>query len=312
MNLQGKTVVVTGGMGFLGRNVVRALRPYGCDIVTPQHGTYDLREKDDVRRMFDETDPQVVIHCAATVGGIGLNKERPGQLFYDNAIMGIHLMEEANLHHVEKYVQLGTVCAYPSETVEPFRERDLWEGYPEETNAPYGIAKRMLITMADAYRKQYGSNVITLLPVNLYGPGDHFEKEKSHVIPAIIRRFDEAIKADDKSVTLWGTGKATREFLYVKDAAEAIVRATRFYDKEFPINVGSGHSIRIDNLAELIAIKMKYYGEIKFDPSMPDGQAKRRLDVTLAKELFGFEATMPLTDGLDETIKWYKACERFL
>lgn len=312
MNLQGKRVVVTGGRGFLGRNIVRALRLCGADILTVHHSMYDLREKDSVRRMFKDTDPQVVIHCAAKVGGIGLNKAKPGELFYDNAIMGINVMEESRIHGVEKYVQLSTVCSYPSETVEPFKEEDLWNGYPERTNAPYGIAKRMLITMADAYSKQYGLNTITLLPVNLYGPSDHFEKEKSHVIPAIIRRFDEAIKTGNKSVTLWGTGKATREFLYVKDAAEAVVLAVRLYDHTFPVNIGSGESISIKSLAQLIAIKMDYNGEIVFDPSMPDGQANRRLDVTLAKELFGFEATTPLSKGLDETIKWYKECEKYL
>ena len=312
MNLRDKRVLVTGGTGFLGRNIVRELNRHGADVYAPTHDTYDLTNKTDVWRLFEHTLPQVVIHCAATVGGIGLNKAKPGKLFYDNALMGIHVMEESRIHKVEKYVQLGTVCAYPKYTPEPFKEEDLWNGYPEETNAPYGISKRMLITMADAYRQQYGLNTITLLPVNLYGPGDHFEPEKSHVIPAIILKFHEAIKNGDNKVTLWGTGRATREFLYVKDAAEGIVRALRFYADDQPVNIGSGESIDIFTLACKIAIKMGYDGEIRFDKSMPDGQPKRSLDVTKACELFGFESKTSLSDGLDETIKWFKRCEKYL
>lgn len=312
MNLRDKRVLVTGGTGFLGRNIVRELGRHGADVYAPTHNTYDLMNKTDVWRLFEHTLPQVVIHCAAKVGGIGLNKAKPGELFYDNALMGIHVMEESRIHRVEKYVQLGTVCAYPKHTPEPFKEEDLWNGYPEETNAPYGISKRMLITMADAYRKQYGLNTITLLPVNLYGPGDHFEVEKSHVIPAIIRRFHEAIEAKNTHVVLWGTGRATREFLYIKDAAEAIIKATQLYDGDQPVNVGSGKSIDIFTLACHIALKMGYDGEIVFDPSMPDGQPKRELDVAEAKKLFGFEATTSLSDGLDETIKWYKRCVKYL
>lgn len=312
MNLIDTRVCVTGGYGFLGRNIVRKLREEGADVFIPDHREYDLRDKLSVHRMLFDNAPQVVVHCAATVGGIGLNKQRPADLFYDNAIMGINLMDEVSKWGVEKYVQLGTVCAYPKFTPEPFKEEDLWNGYPEETNAPYGIAKRMLITMADAYRKQYGLNTITLLPVNLYGPADHFEVEKSHVIPAIIRRFHEAIIAKEKLVMLWGTGKATREFLYVKDAAEGIVRAIRLYDGDQPVNIGSGRSISIGALAYMIASKMGYTGDIVFDPSMPDGQPRRQLDVAKAKDLFGFEATTPLTTGLDATIKWYKECEKYL
>lgn len=311
-NLRDKNVLVTGGHGFLGRNIVRALRPYGCWIDVPHHGSYDLRDKKYVDLAFRDIAPHIVIHCAATVGGIGLNKARPADLFYDNAIMGINLMEAAKQYGVEKYVQLGTVCAYPKHTPEPFVETDLWNGYPEETNAPYGVAKRMLITMADAYRKQHGLNTITLLPVNLYGPGDHFEAEKSHVIPAIIRKFSEAIRLERPSVALWGTGRATREFLYVKDAAEGIVRALRFYNGADPVNIGSGKSIDIFTLACMIAHKMGYDGEIKFDSSMPDGQPLRRLDVSMARVLFGFEARTSLEIGLDETIKWYKECEKYL
>lgn len=312
MNLRDKRVLVTGGAGFLGRNVVRELNRHGAEVYAPTRDTYDLMNKTDVWRLFEHTLPQVVIHCAAKVGGIGLNKAKPGELFYDNALMGIHVMEEARIHGVEKYVQLGTVCAYPKWTPIPFKESDLWNGYPEETNAPYGISKRMLITMADAYRKQYGLNTITLLPVNLYGPGDHFEAEKSHVIPAIIRKFSEALEAKNKWVNLWGTGNATREFLYVKDAAEAIVKAVLLYDGDQPVNVGSGESITIAGLAHLIAIKMEYFGDVVFDPSMPDGQPMRELDVTEAKELFKFEATTSLSDGLDETIQWYKRCVKYL
>lgn len=311
MNLKGKRVMITGGHGFLGRNIKRALVPHSVETFSPNHYYYDLREKSEVQRAFN-FDPQIVIHCAATVGGIGLNKARPADLFYDNAVMGINILDEAAKRHIEKYVQLGTVCAYPKFAPEPFKEEDLWNGYPEETNAPYGIAKRTLITMADAYRKQYGLNTITLLPVNLYGPADHFEPEKSHVIPAIIRKFREAMKTGVNTVTLWGTGQATREFLYVKDAAEGIVRAIQLYDGDQPVNIGSGQSVSILKLAGMIADKMQYYGEIKFDPSMPDGQPKRRLDITKAIDLFGFAAATSLSEGLDETIKWYKSCEKYL
>jgi len=312
MNLESKRITVTGGRGFLGHNIVRVLRLSGADVSAPQHGEYDLREKSAVHSMLKDTDPQIVIHCAAKVGGIGLNKERPGELFYDNAIMGINVMEGASRYGVQKYIQLGTVCAYPKYTPEPFKEEDLWNGYPEETNAPYGVSKRMLITMADAYRQQYGLNTITLLPVNLYGPGDHFESGKSHVIPAIIRKFYEALDKRLSSVTLWGTGQATREFLYVRDAARAIVSALQHYDGAEPVNVGSGQSISIRHLAGEISDKMGYYGEIKFDSSMPDGQPRRQLDTTKAKKLFGFEATTSLSDGLDATIQWYKECAKYL
>lgn len=309
MNLKGKRVMITGGHGFLGRNIVRALHKQGVvDVFIPQHSDYDLREKDVAWNAVWKADPQIVIHCAATVGGIGLNKAKPGELFYDNAVMGINLMEASRRYGVEKYVQLGTVCAYPKFTSEPFKEEDLWNGYPEETNAPYGVSKRMLITMASAYRQQYGLNTITLLPVNLYGPADHFDPEKSHVIPAMIRKFHEAIKNNDANVMLWGTGRATREFLYVKDAAQAIVQATALYDGDQPVNIGSGRSISIGALAHMIALKIGFKGDIVFDPTMPDGQPRRQLDVTKAKELFGFEATTTLTEGLDETIEWYKKC----
>lgn len=312
MNLKGKRVTVTGGCGFLGRNVVRMLRLVGADVAIVQHENYDLRDKNAVRDMFKDTRPQIVVHCAAKVGGIGFNKEKPGEMFYDNALMGINIMEGARRYGVQKYVQLGTVCSYPKHTSEPFKECDLWNGYPEETNAPYGISKRMLITMADAYRQQYGLNTITLLPVNLYGPGDHFEINRSHVIPAMIRKFDEAVRRKDETVTLWGTGEATREFLYVKDAAEAVMHAIEFYDATPPVNIGSGESISIRELAELIAVKMNYHGKIEFDLSKPDGQPKRRLDTTRAHELFGFEATTSLSQGLDNTIQWYKECEKYL
>ncbi|HXQ33338.1 MAG TPA: GDP-L-fucose synthase [Anaerolineales bacterium] len=312
MNLENKRVTVTGGRGFLGHNIVRILRVNGVEVSAPQHGEYDLREKEAVRKMLSDTDPQIVIHCAAKVGGIGFNKERPGETFYDNALMGINMMEGASRYGVQKYVQLGTVCAYPKHTPEPFKEENLWNGYPEETNAPYGVSKRMLITMADAYRQQYGLNTITLLPVNLYGPGDHFEPEKSHVIPALIRKFHEAVGQGLNSVTLWGTGQATREFLYVRDAARAVVSALQHYDGAKPVNIGSGQSISIHHLAGGIADKIGYYGEIKFDSSMPDGQPRRQLDTTKAKELFGFEATTSLCDGLDATIQWYKECAKYL
>ena len=310
--LKGKRITVTGGWGFLGRNIAHALRLIGADVAVTGHENYDLRDKKAVREMFQYTRPQIVIHCAAKVGGIGFNKEKPGEMFYDNALMGINVMEGARRYGVQKYVQLGTVCAYPKHTPEPFKESDLWNGYPEETNAPYGISKRMLITMANAYRQQYGLNTITLLPVNLYGPGDHFEKSKSHVIPAMIRIFNEAIRYKEKDVTLWGTGDATREFLYVKDAAQAVVHAVESYDGNEPVNIGSGKSISIRELANLIATKMNYRGKIEFDPSKPDGQPKRLLDVTKAYELFGFEATTSLSKGLDETITWYKECEKYL
>ncbi|MDT7889302.1 MAG: GDP-L-fucose synthase [Desulfurococcales archaeon] len=303
-----KKILVTGGAGFLGSHVVRKLvLERGVDpnnIRIPRSKDMDLRVWENCLRAVKDID--IVIHLAARVGGIGYNMRYPATLFYDNAIMGIQLMEAARREGVEKFVVIGTVCAYPKFTPVPFKEEDLWNGYPEETNAPYGLAKKMLLVQAQAYRKQYGFNAIYLLPANLYGPGDNFDPETSHVIPALIRKIFEAKIRRENKVIAWGTGNASREFLYVEDAAEGIILATEKYNKPDPVNLGSGEEITIRELARLIADLIGFKGEIIWDTSKPDGQPRRRLDVRKAKEEFGFEAKTDLRTGLIKTIEWYK------
>lgn len=304
---RGKRVVVTGGAGFLGSSVVRKLRERGCEsIFIPRSEDYDLREKEAIARMYEDSRPNIVIHLAAVVGGIGANRAHPGQFFYDNIIMGIQLIEQARHLGIEKFVCVGTICAYPKFTPVPFSEDDLWNGYPEETNAPYGIAKKALLVQLQAYRQEYGFNGIYLLPVNLYGPGDNFDPEFSHVIPAIIKKLVDAKRRGDTKVVAWGTGEATREFLYVEDAAEGIVLATEFYNKSDPVNLGAGQEIRVKDLVYLLKELVGFQGRIEWDTSQPDGQPRRRLDTTRAKQEFGFEAKKPLTEGLQETVSWYE------
>ena len=294
-----KRVIVTGGAGFLGSFVVEKLRERGCrDVFVPRAADFDLRERDHIIRLYEEVQPHIVLHLAAVVGGIGANQANPGRFFYDNAIMGIQLMEFARLAGVEKFVALGTICAYPKFSPLPFKEDDLWNGYPEETNAPYGLAKKMMLVQAQSYREQYGFNAIYLLPVNLYGPRDNFDLETSHVIPALIRKFVEANESGLDEVVLWGDGSPTREFLYVEDAAEGVLLATERYDGPLPVNLGTGEEVSIKDLAEMIAAEVGYSGRFIWDTSKPNGQPRRCLDVTRAKELFGFEALHRLRDGI--------------
>lgn len=301
---QDKKILVTGGAGFLGSHVVRQLNERGVDkIFVPRSKQTDLREKEVCKRVVKNID--IVIHLAGNVGGIGYNRENPGTLFYDNLTMGVHLMEEARRADVSKFVAIGTVCAYPKFTPTPFKEDDLWNGYPEETNAPYGLAKKMLLVQAQAYRQQYGFNAIYLLPVNLYGPGDNFDPKYSHVIPALIRRFIEAKKRKENEVVVWGTGKPTREFLYVEDVAEAIVLAAEKYNEPDPVNLGSSFEISIKDLAELIKILTGFKGKLAWDKTKPDGQPRRKLDTSKAEKEFGFKAKTNFEEGLKRTIKWY-------
>lgn len=304
---QDKRVVVTGGAGFLGSFVIEKLQERGASqVLVPRSRDYDLRQIDAIRRMLKDMQPDIIIHLAARVGGIGANRAHPADFFYDNLQMGVQLLHEAYLAGVEKFVAIGTVCAYPKFTPIPFREEELWGGYPEETNAPYGLAKKMLLVQAQAYRQQYGFNSIYLLPVNLYGPGDNFDPESSHVIPALIRKFLEAKETNSPTVTVWGTGKATREFLYVEDAAEGIVLAAERYNASDPINLGSGMEISIRDLVNLIAQLTGYNGEIVWDASKPDGQPRRALNTTKAEECFGFRAKVVFEKGLEKTIEAYR------
>jgi GDP-L-fucose synthase len=305
---KGQRVVVTGGAGFLGQAVVAELKKRGCrHIYIPRKQNYDLRDLVAIKKLLRDTNPDIIMHLAAVVGGIGANRERPGTFFYDNLIMGVQLMEQARLYGVEKFVAIGTICAYPKYTKVPFKEDDLWEGYPEETNAPYGLAKKMLLVQSQAYRQQYGFNSIFLLPVNLYGPGDNFiPQHTSHVIPAVIKKCCDAIKNGDKTITVWGTGKPTREFLYVDDAAMAIVMAAEKYNKSDPVNIGSSSEISIKKLVDLIVAMTGFKGKVVWDASQPDGQPKRRLDVERAQKEFGFKAKTSLEQGLEKTIHWYK------
>lgn len=304
----GRTVMVTGGSGFLGSHLVDDLesRSDEVDVFVPRSSEYDLRERSDIRRALSHSGADTVIHLAATVGGIGANRENPGTYFYENAIMGIELMEMARKFDVDKFTIAGTICSYPKHTEVPFSEDDLFDGYPEETNAPYGIAKKALLTQSMAYRKQYDFNSIYLMPVNLYGPRDDFDLATSHVIPAIIRKCIEAREAGADSITAWGTGTPTREFLYVEDAAEGLLDATETYDKSEPVNLGSGHEISIKDLIELIAELTGFEGGIEWDTSKPDGQPRRRLDTSRAKRKFGWAAGTGLEEGLKETIEWYE------
>jgi GDP-L-fucose synthase len=307
--LAGKRIVVTGGSGFLGGHVVEEFAARGCTgIVVPRKASYDLTREADVVRLYQDARPDVVVHLAAVVGGIGANRDAPGRFFYENVMMGALVLEHARRAGVGKFVGVGTICAYPRLAPVPFLERDLWNGYPEETNAPYGIAKKMLLVQGQAYRAQYGMNVIHLLPVNLYGPRDNFDPASSHVIPALIRKFLEAIAARAPEVTIWGTGSATREFLYVADCARAIVSATERYDRADPVNIGAGFEISIRDLAELIAELTGFSGRLVFDRSKPDGQPRRSLDVSRARNAFGFEASTDFREGLKRTIDWYRAC----
>jgi len=307
MNLSSKRVLVTGGSGFLGRHVVSALERHGCrDVVVVRKAKYDLTHEPDVERLFAEQKPDVVIHLAAVVGGIGANRQSPGTFFYQNVMMGALTMEHARRAGVEKFVGVGTICAYPKLVPVPFLERDLWNGYPEETNAPYGIAKKMLLVQGQAYRDQYGFDAIHLLPVNLYGPHDNFDPASSHVIPALMRKCLDAVESRADEVVCWGTGNATREFLYVEDCADAIVLATEQYDQPEPVNLGAGFEISIRDLAELIAELTGFAGRLAFDRSQPDGQPRRSLDVTRARNSFGFSATTDFRTGLARTIEWYR------
>jgi GDP-L-fucose synthase len=304
-----RRVMVTGGAGFLGKAVVSRLRAAGVakdDIFVPRSKDYDLRTAEGVGDALADSEANVVVHLAAVVGGIGANRENPGRFFYENAAMGIELMEQARLSGVEKFVQIGTVCSYPKFTPVPFHEDDLWNGYPEETNAPYGLAKKMLLVQGQAYRQQYGFDVIHLIPVNLYGPGDNFDPASSHVIPALIKKSVDARERGDDHIEVWGTGAASREFLYVEDAAEGIVLATERYDGADPVNLGVGQELTIRDLVELIARLTGFTGEIRWDSTKPDGQPRRALDTSRARERFGFEAHTSFEDGLRATIDWYE------
>lgn len=308
MQWSDKRVVVTGGAGFLGTFLVDKLRERGCnEVFVPRSTEFDLRERDQIIRLYEQVKPHIVIHLAAVVGGIGANQANPGRFFYDNAIMGIQLMEYARLAGVEKFVATGTICAYPKFCPVPFREDDLWNGYPEETNAPYGLAKKMMLVQAQSYREQYGFNAIYLLPVNLYGPRDNFDLQTSHVIPALIRKFAEANESGSEEVVLWGDGSPTREFLYVEDAAEGVLLATERYDGPLPVNLGTGEETTIKDLAEMIASEVNFSGRFFWDTSKPNGQPRRCLDVSRAKELFGFEAVHRLRDGIPKTVAWFMA-----
>ncbi len=307
-DLARKRVLVTGGAGFLGTQVVRRLEALGCrDVAVPRRRDFDLVGEAAVERLYETARPEVVLHLAARVGGIGANRDNPGRFFYDNLMMGALLMEHARRHGVEKFVSVGTVCSYPKLTPVPFREDALWDGYPEETNAPYGMAKKMLLVQGRAYREQYGLNAVLLLLANLYGPGDRFDPPVSHVIPALIRRFVEAKREGRDEVVVWGSGKATREFLYVEDAAEAVVLAAERYDGDAPVNVGASLEISIAELADRIAALTGFEGRIAWDGSKPDGQPRRRLDSSRAAREFGFRARTSFADGLARTVAWYLA-----
>jgi GDP-L-fucose synthase len=303
-----KKIVVTGGAGFLGRYLVQRLRDMaGVEVFVPRSEQYDLTKAEAIVRLLDDARPEMVIHLAAVVGGIGANQKNPGRFFYENLMMGTQLIEQSRLKGVRKFVALGTVCAYPKFTPVPFKEDDIWNGYPEETNAPYGLAKKMMLVQAQSYREQYGYNTIFLLPANLYGPNDNFDLETSHVIPALIRKCVEAERTGAPYIEAWGSGGVSREFLYVEDCADGIIRAARDYDESDPVNLGNGREVMIRDLVEMIARLTGFKGEIRWQASKPDGQPRRQLDVTRAYERFGFRAQTPLEEGLQRTIEWYKA-----
>lgn len=306
-NFPYKRVVVTGGAGFLGSYVTRKLRERGVDnIFIPRSSDYDLVQIEQVRRLYDDTNPDLVIHMAAVVGGIGANRANPGRYFYDNLMMGVQLLDEAWRRNIPKFVGLGTICAYPKFTPVPFREEDIWNGYPEETNAPYGLAKKMMLVQSQSYREQYGYNSIFLLPVNLYGPRDNFDLQSSHVIPALIRKCLEAVDQKAERIVCWGSGRVTREFLHGEDCAEGILLASEQYNSSEPVNLGSGLEISIRDLAEKIAALTGFTGELVWDTSQPDGQPRRCLDVTRAAKEFGFRSRIGFDEGLRETIDWYR------
>lgn len=303
-----KTILVTGGAGFLGSFVVEKLRARGCrNIIVPRSREYNLTQAPNIVRLLKDNAPDMIIHLAAVVGGIGANRTNPGRFFYENLIMGVQLMEQARLFGVPKFVAIGTICAYPKYTPVPFAEEDLWSGYPEETNAPYGLAKKMMLVQSQAYREQYGYNSIFLLPVNLYGPRDNFDSATSHVIPALIRKCITAKENGESQIVCWGDGTPTREFLYVEDAAEAILLAAERYDRSDPVNIGSGMEISIRDLVEQICRLTEFEGEVVWDTAQPNGQPRRCLDVTKAKKEFGFQAAVEFEDGLRKTIEWYIA-----
>src|SRR2546428_7831763 len=302
-----KRITVTGGAGFLGQFVTEKLKHYdGLEVFVPRSRDYNLIEKADILRMLDDSRPELIIHLAAVVGGIGHNQKSPGRFFYDNLMLGAQLMEHARLRGVKKFVAVGTVCAYPKFTPVPFKEDDLWNGYPEETNAPYGLAKKMMLVQSQAYRQQYGFNSIFLLPANLYGPGDNFDLETSHVIPSLIRKCVEARRGGAEFIEVWGSGKPSREFLYVEDCAEAIVKAAADYNEGDPVNLGNGREVVVKDLVELIAKLARFEGEIRWQSDKPDGQPRRQLDTSRAFARFGFSATISLEDGLKKTIEWYE------
>ncbi len=304
---QDKRVMITGGAGFLGGYVTKGLQKRHCkNILVPKIEDYDLVNLDDIIRMYDDMKPDIVIHLAAVVGGIGANREHPGEFFYKNLMMGIQLIEQGRIRNIEKFVAIGTVCAYPKFTPVPFKEKDLWNGYPEETNAPYGLAKKMLLIQSQAYRAEYGFNSIFLLPVNLYGPGDNFDPATSHVIPALIKKCVDAVDNNADHIDCWGTGNVSREFIYASDAAEGILLATEHYNGPEPVNIGAGFEITIKELVGKITRLTGFRGEIRWDSSKPDGQPRRCLDTSRAKKLFGFEAKTPLDEGLKATIDWYR------
>lgn len=307
MDLKSKRITVTGGKGFLGTHIIQELRKdRKCKNVSiADFPEYDLRNLEDIKKMFDDKRPEIIIHLAAVVGGIGANRENPARFFYDNAIMGIQLMHEAYLRKLEKFIALGTICCYPKFTPVPFKEENLWNGYPEETNAPYGLSKKMLLVQSQAYRKQYDFNSIFLMPVNLYGPGDNFDPNSSHVIPAIIKKCVDAIENNEDIITVWGTGNASREFLYIEDAAKAIILATEMYNKGDPINIGAGFEIKIKDVVQLIVKLTSFKGKIIWDTTKPDGQPRRMLDISKAKKELGFTAMTNFEEGLKKTIEWY-------
>jgi GDP-L-fucose synthase len=307
MNLRGKRITVTGGAGFLGSFLVERLRARGADVFVPTIEEYDLVKLEDIRRMYDAGRPEVLIHLAAKVGGIGANLDNQASFFYENLLMGVQLLHEGHLRGLEKIVAVATICAYPKFAPVPFREEDLWDGYPEETNAPYGLAKKMLLVQSQVYRSQYGFNSVVLFPINLYGPRDNFDLASSHVIPAILRKLLEAKERGEARVVLWGDGTPTREFLYVEDAAEGILLATERYDSSDPVNLGAGFEISIRELAEKLCDLTGYSGELVWDRTRPNGQPRRRLDVTRARERFGFVAKTPFDEGLRKTLDGYLA-----
>jgi GDP-L-fucose synthase len=304
-------VVVTGGAGFLGRFVVERLRNYpDVEVFVPRSSDYNLVEASDIKRLLSDTQSDLIIHLAAVVGGIGANQKNPGKFFYENLMMGVQLIEQARLHGIKKFVALGTVCAYPQFAPTPFREGDLWNGYPEETNAPYGLAKKMMLVQSQSYRQQYGFNSIFLLPANLYGPGDNFDPETSHVIPALIRKCIEARESGAEFIEAWGTGRASREFLYVDDCAEGVLSAAAIYNESEPVNLGTGNEITISELLQVICRLTRFEGEVRWQHDRPDGQPQRRLDVSRAFEKFGFRAKMSFQEGLQRTIDWYETRAR--